>query len=174
MEMDDELRFGYRRWLEADDAGLEDEADEACGRVFQAAVQPEPASLAFTARTMQAIAAQAGSDARRAKQTRRVAMVTGGFALAAAIWFGAGFALSAMGTAFVALFDLLIGAAVKTAAGVQAGADLWTLLGSIGHAASAFVADPKVTFVLLVLQGLALAALVALQRLLGSDGESWK
>jgi hypothetical protein len=174
MEMNDELKFSYRRWLEADEAGLDDEADEACGRVFQAAVQPEPAPLAFTSRTMQAIASEALIDARRAKRTRRVAMVAGGLGVIAATYFGAGFALSAMRTAFVGLFDLLIGAVVRTAAGVQAGANLWTLLGNMGHAASAFVADPKVTFVLLVLQGLALAALVALQRLLGSDGESWK
>jgi len=51
---------------------------------------------------------------------------------------------------------------------------LWCLLGSLGHAASAFVADPKVTFVLLVLQGFAIAALVALQRLLGSDGDPFQ
>jgi len=63
---------------------------------------------------------------------------------------------------------------VNGAAGIQAGADLWSLAGSMARAASAFVADPKVTFVLLVLQGLAIAALVTLQRLLGSDGESFK
>ena len=174
MAMNDELTSGYRRWIEADLAGLEEEADAAFGSVFRAVAQDEPVSPAFTSRTMQAIAGEAASGARRAKRTRRAAATAGGVGLVAAVYFGAGFAVSAMRTAVLGLFDLLVGVIVKTAAGAQAGSDLWGLLGSIGHAASAFVADPKVTVVLLVLQGLALAALVTLQRLLGSDGESWK
>jgi len=172
MEMDEELTLSCRRWIEADLAGLEDEADAACRSVFRSVAQGEPASLPFTSRTMQAISAEAARGARRAKRTRRAAATAAGVGLVAATYFGAGLVVSAMRAALLGLFDLLVGAVVKTAAGVQAGADLWSLLGSMGHAASAFVADPTVTFVLLVLQGLALASLVALQRLLGSDGES--
>jgi len=174
MAMNDELTSGYRRWIEADLAGLEEEADAAFGSVFRAVAQDEPVSPAFTSRTMQAIAGEAARGAHRAKRTRRAAATAGGVGLVAAVYFGAGFAVSAMRTAVLGLFDLLVGVIVKTAAGAQAGSDLWGLLGSMGHAASAFVADPKVTVVLLVLQGLALAALVTLQRLLGSEGESWK
>jgi hypothetical protein len=105
---------------------------------------------------------------------RRAAAVAGTAGLGAAVYLGAGLVLPAMASALLALFDFLVGAIVRTSAGVQAGSGLWGLLGSLGHAASAFVADPKVTFVLLVLQGFAIAALVALQRLLGSDGDPFQ
>lgn len=174
MEMDDLLTSGYRRWLEAEAAGSDDEADAAFGSLVRAVAPETPASPAFTTRTMQAIEAEAARDAVRVARTRRAAAATSVAGLAIGAWFGAGYALSAMGAMFAGIFNLLVGAVVRIAAGVHAGADVWSLLGSLGHAASAFVADPKVTFVLLVLQGLALAALVTLQRLLGSDGESWK
>lgn len=172
--MNDDLTSGYRRWLEADETGLDQEGDAALGSIFQEIAPAEPPSLAFTARTMGAIAAEAERDARQAKLTRRAAAVAGTAGLGAGVYFGAGLLLPAMATALLALFDFLVGAIVRTSAGVQAGSGLWSLLGSLGHAASAFVADPKVTFVLLVLQGFAIAALVALQRLLGSDGEPFK
>jgi hypothetical protein len=172
--MNDELTSSYRRWLEADDTGLDDEGDAALGSIFQEIVPSEPPSLEFTARTMEAIAAGARRDARQAKLMRRAAAVAGTAGLSAGVYLGAGLVLPAMASALLALFDFLVGAIVRTSAGVQAGSGLWGLLGSLGHAASAFVADPKVTFVLLVLQGFAIAALVALQRLLGSDGDPFQ
>lgn len=172
--MDDQLSSGYRRWREAEAAGNDEEADAAFGKLVRAVADEEPASRAFTTRTMQAIAAEAARDAVRAARTRRAVAATSVVGLAVAGWFGASYALSAMSAMIAGLFNLLVGAVVRVAAGVHAGADVWSLLGSLGHAASAFVADPKVTVLLLVLQGLALAALVTLQRLLGSDGESWK
>jgi hypothetical protein len=48
------------------------------------------------------------------------------------------------------------------------------MLTSLGRAAAAFAANPTVTFTFLALQALAIAALVALHRLLGSDWESFK
>jgi hypothetical protein len=54
------------------------------------------------------------------------------------------------------------------------GGDMWAVLGSLGRAAAAFVSDPKVTFMMIAVQGIAAAALFALQRLLGSDGETFK
>jgi hypothetical protein len=168
-----ELTSSCRRWLEADEAGQDDAADEAFGQLFREAAADEPVSLTFASRTMEAIAAEALRTRQRAERTRRVAAIAATLGLIAAGYVTAGVVLPAFGTALVALSNLVVGAMVRTAAGVQAGADLWSLLGSLGHAASAFVANPKVTFVLLVLQGFAIAALVALQRLLGSDGESW-
>ncbi|MCA1652074.1 MAG: hypothetical protein LC753_18005 [Acidobacteria bacterium] len=47
-------------------------------------------------------------------------------------------------------------------------------MSGLGRAAAAFAADPKVTFVIIVIQGIAIAALFTLQRLLGSDGESFE
>jgi hypothetical protein len=171
--MNDELTSSYRRWLDADETGVDGEGDAALGSIFQEIAPSEPPSLAFTARTMDAIAAGARRDARQAKLMRRAAAVAGTAGLGGAVYLGAGL-LPAMASALLALFDFLVGAIVRTSAGVQAGSGLWGLLGSLGHAASAFVADPKVTFVLLVLQGFAIAALVALQRLLGSDGDPFQ
>jgi hypothetical protein len=174
MDMDDELTRSYRRWLEADEAGSDEEADAACRALLEGMDRPEPASLSFTARTMEAIAAEAAREVRRAKQTRQA--VTAGGILGAGVlaYFGSGPALAFLSTAFVAIFNFLINLIVRSASGAQAGADVWSFLGNLGRAASAFVADPTVTVVLLALQGLAIAALVTLQRLLGSDRESFK
>lgn len=172
--MDDDLNRHYRRWLEAEASGNEDDADAACRAAFEAIDRAEAVPAAFTARTMAAIAAENETLVRRARLTR-VSLTTGavGGGLVAA-YFGAGPALSMLATALVALFNLAIGAIVSGAAGAEAGAGLWSVAGSIGRAATALVSDPLVTLVLLVLQGFAIAALIALQRLLGSDGESLK
>jgi hypothetical protein len=47
-------------------------------------------------------------------------------------------------------------------------------LSSLGRAASAVAADTNVTFAMIAISVLAIAALVALQRLLGSDEESFQ
>ena len=174
MEMDDELSRSYRRWLEADDSGTDDEADAACRAVFQDVELEETVPLTFAVRTMEAVAADAARELRRGKLARSALTAGGVVAAAVAAYFGSAPALGLVTTALVGVFDLLIAVIVRSAAGVEAGADLWSFFRSIGRAASAFVADPKVTFVLLALQGLAIAALVALQRLLGSDRESFK
>jgi hypothetical protein len=174
MEMDDELIAQYRRWLSAEQDERNDDADAACRAVFEEALtQPLP-SLDFTARTVAAVAAQTAADAERRRRARGFAGVAAGVAVIAGGWFGGGLLVSAVTSVMLGAFDLLIGAVVRTAAGVDAGAGLWSVLSSMGRAASAFVSDPTVTFVLLVMQGLAIAALAALQRLLGSDGESLK
>lgn len=172
--MDDELTSRWRQWADADASGRDDDADEAFGEVWRETAREVLPAPAFTGGAMEAIAAEAVRQAARAARLRRAGAAAAAIGLTAAAWFGAGYAVAAISTIFVGLFNLSIGAVVTTASGVQAGAGLWSLLGSLGQAASAFVADPRVTFVLLGLQGLALAALVALQRLLGSDGESWK
>jgi hypothetical protein len=172
--MDDELTRRYRRWLEADESGNDDEADAACRTLFQAADREEPIPLTFTSRTMEAIAAAAVRDAETARRTR-IGLIAGGIAggiLTA--YFTAGAALSFFVRALVWVFDLLVSLVVRGAAGAETGAGVWSVFASLGRAASAFVADPTVTFVLLVLQGLAILALITLQRLLGSDGETFK
>jgi hypothetical protein len=174
MEMDDELIAQYRRWLSAEQDERDDDADAACRAVFEEAVaQPLP-PLDFTARTVAAVAAQSAADAERRRRVRGLAGVAAAAAVIIGGWFGGGLLISAMTSLLLGAFNLLIGAVVRTAAGVDAGAGVWSLFGSMGRAASAFVSDPTVTFVLLVMQGLAIAALAALQRLLGSDGESLK
>ena len=174
MDMDEELTRVYRRWLEAEESGAEHEADAACRMLFESVEPQEPAPLNFAARTMEAIAAEAARDARRAKQTRK-ALTAGGVVGAGVLgYFGFGPALAFVSTALAMLFNVVIDLIVRSAAGAETGADLWSFLGNLGRAASAFVADPTVTMVLLALQGLAVAALATLQRLLGSDRESFK
>ena len=172
--MDDELIAQYRRWLSAEQDERDDDADAACGAVFgEAMTQPLP-SLDFTARTVTAVAAQTAADAERRRRARGFAGVAAAVAVIVGGWFGGGLLVSAVTSLMLGGFDLLIGAVVRTAAGVDAGAGLWSVFSRMGRAASAFVSDPTVTFVLLVMQGLASAALAALQRLLGNDGESLK
>lgn len=172
--MDDDLNRRYRRWHEAEAGGRDEDADTACLAVF-AAMEREPAMSAdFPARTLAAIAAATAGDRRRARRTRR-AMMGGGIAAAtAAVYTGGGLAISAASAALVGAIDLLVNLTVRVAGGMQAGTDVWSVLAGLGRALAAFVADPAVTVAILAMQGIAMAALIALHRLLGSDRESLK
>ena len=174
MTMDDEVLRNYRRWVELDEAGNEEDADATCRSMFTAVDADPLVSLDFASRTMKAIAADTERHAARVKQMRRTLTVAGVLAAAAAVYFGSGLAVSAASSLLTRTFDLLIAVIVNGASGIQAGAGIWGVFGSIGRATSAFVSDPKITVVLLILQGLAIGALITLQRLLGSDGESFK
>ena len=163
----------YRRWQAAEADGRDDEADAEFAVVFgtvpQAGVGP-----AFTARTMEAVAAAAATEARRARQTRVATLVTGLIGGIAGVYFGAGLLVSLVSTVMTRGFDLLIGTVVRMAGAAQTGADLWSVVTGMGRAAVSFAADPTVTMMLFALQGIAVAALIVLQRLLGTDEESLK
>lgn len=164
----------YRRWQAAEADGRDDDADAEFGVVFGAAV-PEPVvGAAFTARTMAAVAAAAAREARRSRRARAATLVAGLVGGIAAAYFGAGFLVTLISATVTRGFDLLIGVVVRMAGAAQTGADLWSVLTSMGRAAVAFAADPTVTMMLFALQGIAVAALIALQRLLGTDEESLK
>jgi hypothetical protein len=169
--MDDNL-WRVRRWAEAEETGQEEDADAACRAVF-AAVSAEPAIGAeFTAATLRAIAAAHERDRRRALRVRR-ATVAAGAGLTAVLAYVAGpWALVALWNGFLGLIELVVGITVRIAVGVQAGADVWTILAGMGRAAAAFAADPAITIAMLAMQAVAMAALIALRRLLESDRES--
>ena len=164
----------YQRWRAADESGHDEDADWAFRTVFQTVESEPPVSPGFTARTLAAIAAATERDARRARYTR--AGVVSGAAIggAAAAYFGLGWAISAVSTVFIGFLNVVIAAIVGGAAALETGAGFWSVLGSLGRAAAAFAADPKVTLVILAIQVVAIAALFALHRLLGSDGESFE
>ena len=152
--VDEELTRNVHRWLEADVEGQEDEADSACRAVFAEAATTQ--------------------DARRARLMRRAMLGGGALSGVAAAYFGGAWAIAALSAIIIRSLDLLLGATVRVASSVQAGADAWTVLSSIGRAVGAFVSDPTVTVAMLTMQGLAIAALFALQRLLGTDTEPFK
>lgn len=171
--MDEDLVRRFDRWRATEAGGSDDDADEAFKGVF-AAAPGVPPSTDFTARTLMLVAETAARDARRARRSRRAGIGVGVAGGVVAAYYGAGYAIAAVSTAFVTLLDLFVGATVGTAGAVERGADVWTVLGTLGRAAAAFVADPKVTFVMLAVQGIAAAALIGLQRLLGADRETFK
>jgi hypothetical protein len=171
--MDEDLIHRYGRWRAAESRGADEEADEAFKDVF-AAMPDRPVSLDFTAQTMRIVAETAARDMRRARRTRAVLLSGGIVGGAVGAYYGAAYAVTALSAAFVGLLDMFVGAVVGTAGAMERGADLWSVLGSLGRAAAAFVADPKVTFTMLAIQGIAAAALIALQRLLGTDRETFK
>ena len=161
----------YQRWRAAEEDERDEEADGAFRAMFQTVVPEHPLSPGFTARTMGLIAAAAARDARRSRRTRAAVgpvLVVGG---AAAVYFGAGLAVRFLSTVFLGFLNLVIAAIVGGVSGVQTGAGLWGILSSLGRATAAFAADPTVTLVIFAIQGIAIAALVALRRLLGSNGE---
>lgn len=172
--MDEELIRRYQRWLDADEDGRDDEADAACRAVFASAL-PEPRVAGdFAARAAQAIADARVRDLASARRTRRVAVAGSLAAAAAGIYLGGPWALSMLSAMLVGALDLLVGATVRVASGMDAGGDAWSLVSGLGRAAAAFVANPTVTAAMLAMQGIAMAALVTLHRLLGPDRESLK
>jgi hypothetical protein len=172
--MKDELDRSLRRWLAADDEDRDDEAESAFRTVFASAVESAPVSSGFTARTMASVGEASARDRRAARRTR-VAMVWLGISGGALLtYLSAGVIVSAASTALTGLLDLLIGTVVGAATSGQSGTSVWTVFTSLGRAAAAFASSPKVTVTILGIQAIAIAALVALQRLLGSDWESFK
>ena len=168
--MNEDLNWHYRRWRAAEDNGRDDDADAAFKGVFDRVVPTALVAPAFTARTMEAVHRAATADARRARRTRRL-LVGGGLAggLATA-YYGAGLAV----TAGIGLINLLVAAIVEASTRLDSGAGVWGLLVSLGRATAAFIAEPEVTFVIIAIHGVAIAALYAMHRLLGSDGESFQ
>lgn len=172
--MDDELTRRYRRWRDADERGRDDEADAACRALFAAAL-PEPRmSSDFASRTALAVAAARARDLTAARRTRRATIGGSLAATVAGLYAGGPWALSMLSAALVGTIDLLVGLTVQIATGMDAGGDLWSLLAGLGRAGAALVTNPAVTVAILAMQGIAMAALIALQRLLGPDRESFK
>jgi len=172
--MGDELTGHYGRWRRAEEDGAADEADRTFKAVFEASVIVPLPSRDFTVKTMPAVASAAAHDARRARRARSILRWVGVVGGAAALYFGTGPALSAMSSALVAVLNMVISAIVWVASGSSVSAGLWGLLTAIGRAAAAFVADPRVTVAMIAFQSLAVAALIALHRLLGNDRELLK
>jgi hypothetical protein len=170
----DDLNRQLQRWHDADADDREDDADAACSALFAAVTREPVVRAAFAAETLTAIEAAMASDTRRAKRVRRAAIISSVAAAGVGIYTGGSWLLWALSSILVGGIELLIGTIVRVIGAVQGGADLWTLISALGRAAGAFVTDPTVTVVILALQGIAMAALVALQRLLGSDRESLK
>lgn len=169
--MDEELIRNYRRWRAADEDDGDDEADAGLMAVFGAVSPTQPAPSTFTAKVMAAVSAAAERDARLARRTRKSFVVASAVGSVVAAYFGAGWAISAFSSAVVWSLNLLVDVIVRTVAAMQTGGDLWSVLTSLGRAAAAFASDPTVTLMMLVIQGVAFGALVALQRLLGGDRE---
>jgi hypothetical protein len=164
----------YGHWRAAEESERDDEADWAFRTLFQTAMPEQRVSPEFTTRTMTAVAAAAAGDARRARRVR-AGVVTGTVVGSiAAVYFGAGWAISFASAAFVGLLNLLIDAAVRGVVAFQTGADVWSVLASLGRAVAAMAADSNVILAMIAISAVAIAALLALQRLLGSDGESFQ
>ena len=172
--MDDDTLWRYRRWLEADAHERDEEADAACRSVFSTGRPDPPVSSEFTARTMAAVATTTAAERRRAVRTRRAAVVGGLAAVTTGLYAGGSWALGVLSGMLVGIIDLLVALTVRLATGAHAGTDIWTVLASLGRAGAAFVSDPAVTVAMIAMQGIAMAALIVLQRLLGSDRESLK
>lgn len=171
--MDQELDRYARRWLEAEAADREDEADAAFKRAF-AAVPETLESPQFIGRTLQAVSVAVAREAQRTRRARMVVAAASAVGAIVGLYFGAGLIVSALSSAMVTGLDLVISLVVRVAGAADNGASVWSVLFGLGRAFAAFLAEPKVTVTLLVLQGVAAAALFALQRLLGADAESFK
>jgi hypothetical protein len=164
----------YPRWHAAEADERDDDADEAFGTMFRTHIEDRPVSLEFTARTMAAVAEAAAVDARRARLTRAAVLTGSVAATATALYAGAGWIISLASAVFLGLLNLLVAAVVRTADAFQTGAGVWGVLSSLGQATAAVASDSSVTFAMIAISAAAIAALVALQRLLGTDEESFQ
>jgi hypothetical protein len=169
--MEDDLVRNARRWLAADRAGRDEEADSAFGMAFGAVPRPDVPER-FAPRVMEAVGEAAARDRVRTRWIR-AAVVAGILASAGATaYIGAGLIGSLAGRAFVGFVSLSVNAIVWLVGMVQRGADVWTILGGIARVTGSVVVEPRVSFVLIAIQAIGVLALVALQRLLGPEEES--
>jgi hypothetical protein len=164
----------YARWRAAEESERDDDADRAFLTVFHTAMRQQPLSPEYTTRTMTAVAAVAAGDARRARRVRAGVLTATVVATIPAVYFGTGWVIAATSAAFIGMLNLLIAAAIRGAIAFQTGAGVWSVLATLGRAAAAVAADPKVTVAMITISVVAIAALLALQRLLGSDRESFQ
>jgi hypothetical protein len=169
MQPDDVAR-NYRRWQAAEGGGRDDEADAEFAALFSASVPAPGVGPGFSARTMEAVAAAAAREATRWRRLRRATIGASVAAGVVALYFGAGVLATVLSTGVARAFNLLIALVVRIAGAAQTGADIWSVLASMGQAVGTFATNPTVTITLIALQGIAVAALFALQRLLGVDG----
>ena len=172
--MDQDLTRDWHRWTAAETAGRDDEADAACRGVLGATPPAVFPSRDFTARTLAAITTARAIEIQQARRTRRTAGAAAAVLGAAALYVGGGWAAAALSRLVVETLNLLVAVAVRTAVSLQGGSGLWDVLGGLGRAAAAFVADPTVTAAMLGMQAIAIAALLALHRLLGSERETFR
>jgi hypothetical protein len=172
--MDEELIWRYRRWQEADQAGHDEDADVSC-RAVLGAVMPQPrVPPDFAARTAAAVAHTRAQELVSARRLRR-ATVSGALGLTvASVYIGGPWALSMLAALLAGAIDLFVTLSVRMATGTETGGDMWTLVGGLGRAGAALVTSPSVTVAILAMQGIAMAALLALHRLLGPERESLK
>lgn len=172
--MDEQLIRSYARWHEAEAHGRDDEADAMFARVYESSMELPPVSPRFMFDTLEAVAAAAARDARRARRTRRVLVPVAAAAVAVLTYASAGFIAGALSGALVRFLDLMVGAVVSVATTMPAAPDAWTVLTSLGRAMATLITNPAVTATILAIQAFAIVALIALQRLLGSDRESFR
>jgi hypothetical protein len=166
--MDDRLTRAYSRWRTADDADRDEDADEAFRLLAEAVIPERRVPPQFTERTMAAIADVTAAAARRVTWMRRVAVAAAVVGLVGAA-MAAPFAVSLISNVLVASLNGIVAAIVWVAAGPNL--NFWSVVTSLGRASAAFIANPTVTITMLAIQGIAIAALVALRRLLGTDRE---
>ena len=164
----------YQRWRAAEESERDDDADWAFRTVFQTAMPEHPVSPEFTTRSMAAVAAVAAGDARRARRQRAGVLTGTAVVTIAAVYFGAGWAVSLASAAFIGLLNMVVAGVVGGAVAFQTGAGVWSLLASLGRAAAALATDSNVTFAMIAISAVAVGALLALQRLLGPDEESFQ
>lgn len=165
------LNREYERWLDADRRGADDEADAACREAFEA-LPPHSVPVAFTAETMARLTAARAADAIRARRARLALLWGSAIAGPVAIYFVAGALMSAAVALLRGTLNLMVNATVRIAS--LSDWSVWSVVGSLGRALSAIMADADVTLIVIAMHGVAFAALIALQRLLGPDTESYK
>ena len=172
--MNDQHSRNWRQWTEAEQAGDDDDADALFAKVFRAAPGPDLPSSRFTAAAMAAVAAATAADARRARRVRAIGVPLAIAAALVLVYTSAGLMMSTFSAVVVGALDLLVSLVVKTATTVSAGGGIWSIVSNLGRAAAGVLSSPSVTTTILALQGIAVAALIALQRLLRSDRESFR
>jgi hypothetical protein len=171
-DMTEDLTRTVRRWQAAEAAADDDAADAAFAAVYQASISAPLPSRELVPRTMAAVADAAAVEARRARRVRSGLLWLGLPAGAVLLYLSAGTLVSLLSSAVVGCLNLLVSLVVLFAGGSDVRRALWSVLSGLGRATATFVADPRVTLAMVVCQAVAIAALVALHRLLG-PGREW-
>jgi hypothetical protein len=169
--MNDDLGPDYRRWRNVEPLD-DDAADAAFASLYEATMSAPLPSRDFVASTMAAVAAASEQQARRTRLVRKALVWVGVPAAAVLLYFSAGALFALASAALVKGLNLVVATVVFFVSGSEARRPLWSVATGLGRATAAFVSDPRVTVAMFFFQGIAVVALVALHRLLGS-GREW-
>lgn len=172
--MDRDVERALRRWIAADQADLDAEADGAFRAVFQVMPRqaPRPGFVNRVAAAVGTLARPVGGRSTPWSWSRRAAVAALAVIGTASMYFATVALAPIIARRLVALVSASVRGFVWVVMQLQSGLDLWAILAEAGRAIGAAIATPQVAIGLVAIELVSVVALYALHRLLTLEKES--